>query len=252
VVLSGNLAGEQRLKWLRDRLAEGGTLRSAEAAAELGVSEMTVRRDLQELDALGEARRVRGGAIAVGPVALAERQRRGARAKVKIAEKLLPLVPRDGAIGLDASSTLLRLARLLDGSRDLTIVTNGPETVAALRSKPGITGLLTGGQLDPRTGSLVGPLAAQTARHLLLRKLFMSAAAVDPDLGPSEACLEEADVKRALAGVATDVILAADSSKLGTRAVALSVEWSNITLMVTELDPRDARLVRYREVVELR
>ncbi len=111
------------------------------------------------------------------------------------------MVGTGGAIGIDASSTLQRLAARLGGVRDLTVLTNGPDTFRALQEHPGITALLTGGELDTRTGSLVGPLAARAARDVMLRRLFVSAAAVDPELGSSESTLEEADVKVALGGV---------------------------------------------------
>ena len=80
----------------------------------------------------------------------------------------------------------------------------------------------------------------------------MSAAAVDPDIGASEAGLEEAEVKRVMAGVSAEVILAADSSKLSTRAIGVGVEWERIRFLITELDPDDARLDRYRHLTELR
>jgi DeoR family fructose operon transcriptional repressor len=251
VSVSGNLATEQRLAWISRRLDEHGQVRIAEAAVELDVSEMTIRRDLQELEARGVARRVRGGAVAVGPMAFADRHKSRARAKARISTKLLDLVPANGAIGIDASSTLLRLATAIDNGRDLTVLTNGWETFRALQGKAGVTGLLSGGALDSRTGSLVGPVACRAASSLLLSRLFVSAAAVDPDLGPSEPCLEEAEVKRTMAAVAGEVVLAVDSTKLGARSVATSIAWDDVGLLVTELDPGDARLAHYRDVVEI-
>ena len=114
-----------------------------------------------------------------------------------------------------------------------------------------MTALLTGGELDPRTGSLVGPLATRPARDLLLRRLFVSAAAVDPDVGASEATLEEAEVKIALAGSASEVVLAVDASKLGHRAPAQAFAWDQVDLLVTDLAPRDSRLDPYRDHVDL-
>ncbi len=250
--LSGNLATEHRLRWIRDHLEEAGQIRISAAATTLDVSEMTIRRDLQELEALGVARRVRGGAVAVGPLAFAERHRSRARAKAKIAAKLLDTIPHTGAIGFDASSTVLRLANAIEGGRDLVVLTNGWETFQALQAKPGVTAVLSGGQLDNRTGSLVGPVASKSVGSLLLTRLYVSAAAIHPDLGPSEPAMEEADVKRSFAAVAGEVILAADSSKLGGRSVARSIEWEDIALLVTELDPGDAKLAEYRDLVEIR
>ncbi|HEV7886498.1 MAG TPA: DeoR/GlpR family DNA-binding transcription regulator [Acidimicrobiales bacterium] len=249
--MTGNLATEERLAWLRARLEGDGRIRISDAARDLAVSEMTVRRDLQELEAVGQARRVRGGAVSIGPLATGERSRERGRAKARIASKLLPLVSEVGAMGMDASSTVCRVAAMLDSARDLTIVTNGPETFQTLHGRPGINPLLTGGRLDVRTGSLVGPLAVATASQVLLGGLLMSAAAVDPDLGPSEVSIEEAEVKRSLASVAEMVILAVDSTKLGERAIAVSIGWEHVTTLVTDLDPADVRLDPFRDRVAI-
>jgi DeoR family fructose operon transcriptional repressor len=201
-----------RLEQIRAELDVEGRVKVAELAEQLGVSEMTVRRDLDALADLGVAQRVRGGALAIGPQPFAARYGQQARAKDVIADKLLPLVGEGGAIGLDASTTLQRLAARLGATRALTVVTNSPESFAVLGQHAGITALLTGGQLDQRTGSLVGPLAHRAARDVALRCLFVSAAGVDATAGTSEATLEEAEVKRALAASTTSVVLAIDSA----------------------------------------
>jgi DeoR/GlpR family transcriptional regulator of sugar metabolism len=83
-------------------------------------------------------------------------------------------------------------------------------------------------------------------------RLFCSPAAVDATMGATETCLAEAEVKRAMAAATTEVVLAVDSSKLDGRAVAVSLDWDAIDVLVTELAPRDARLRPYRALVELR
>ena len=132
-----NLATEERLAWLRDRLTADGSVTIAEAAAALEVSEMTIRRDIAELEERGVARRVRGGAMPLGPQSFAERTSVRTRAKGQIAAKLVPLIPASGTIALDASSTIMRATAGIDGARDLTILTNGPETFSALEADPG-------------------------------------------------------------------------------------------------------------------
>lgn len=250
--MSSNLAAESRLLWLRRHLNEHGHVRVMSAAAELDVSEMTIRRDLHELDAQGFARRVRGGAVAIGPIAFEERHQSRAAAKARIAAKVADLIPRTGAIGMDASSTTLRIATAIGNCRDLIVLTNGWETFHALQEKAGVTPILTGGELDSRTGSLVGPIAYRAAGSLLMSRLFASAAALDPEFGPSEPCLEEAEVKRALCGVCDEVVLCVDSSKLRSRSISRSMTWEDVDLLVTELDPKDRRLDPYREHVEIR
>src|SRR5918994_8013684 len=104
-VVRGSLAAADRLAWLGARLEQDGTVAIAHAAAALGVSEMTIRRDLAELEERGTARRVRGGARAVGPQTFAERHDVASPAKSRIAAKLAGLVPASGAVAFDASST---------------------------------------------------------------------------------------------------------------------------------------------------
>jgi DeoR/GlpR family transcriptional regulator of sugar metabolism len=186
-----------------------------------------------------------------GPQPFAERFPQQAEAKERIAAKVAALVGEGGAIGFDASSTVQRLVGHLDGIENLTVVTNGPDTFASLQGRGGVTPLLTGGQLDQRSDSLVGPLAMRGARDLLLRRLFVSAAALDPDEGTTEPTLEEAEVKRALADVADEIVVVVDAGKLNLRGPARVLPPDRVSLLVTELDPADERLDAYRDHWEI-
>lgn len=246
-----NLDTMQRLDVIKARVQADGRVKITDLAADLDVSEMTIRRDLQLLVDQGAVQKVRGGASALGPQSFARRYGRNAGAKDRIARKLSALIGEEGAVGIDASSTLQRAAGVIDAARDLTVITNGPDLFASLQDKPGVTALLTGGQLDRRTGSLIGPLAVRSARDLLLRRLFVSAAGIDPEFGTSEATLEEADVKLALADVAAEVVVALDHSKLGQRGVARALALDRVDILVTDLDPGDARLTPYRDKLKV-
>jgi len=247
-----NSSPQQRLRIVQRTIAERGTVRIDELAGELGVSEMTIRRDLEELEALGVARRVRGGASAVGPEPFAARQSHNAKAKGRIADKLLGLVPLSGTVAFDASTTVHRLAATINGARDLIVVTNGLDSFDALNGKPGVTTVLSGGLKEPRTGSLVGSHAIQCATSFLYDLFVCSGAALDPEVGSSEASLEEAEVKRAFASTSRQIVFAADHSKLGTRARARMFSLEEVGLLVSDLDPDDRRLDPYRDQVELR
>jgi len=249
--LQGTVAAAARLQWLHHRLTRDGAVTIVEAADALGVSEMTVRRDLAELEERGTARRVRGGATAAGPIPFAERHSVARRAKSRIAGKLASLVPESGLVAFDASSTVLRLASTLDAARDLRVLTNSMETFAALQGQPGLEPLLTGGRLDPQTGSLVGPLACRSASQFRVDVFFASAAAVDPVAGALEATLDEAEVKRSIADGAASVVVAVDASKLDGRASAVGLDWDAIDTLVTDLDPADDRLSPYRRLARV-
>jgi DeoR family transcriptional regulator, fructose operon transcriptional repressor len=242
---------EERLGEMRDLIAAQGAVRIDELARDFGVSEMTIRRDLDELEALGFARRVRGGAMALGPEPWELRHQHNARAKAKIADKLLPMVPASGTVAFDASTTIYRLAASIETARDLVVVTNGWDTFHSMKGTPGVTASLTGGSEEPRTGSLVGPMAVRSAQAFLYDIFFSSAAALDLEFGSSEAALAESEVKRAFSQTSNRIILAVDQSKLGTRAQARVFDFEQVDLLVTDLDPSDTRLDSYRGLVEI-
>src|SRR6516165_7904982 len=116
-IVQGTLASEERLRWLSEHLSEHGAVSIAEAAKELGVSEMTVRRALAELEERGTARRVRGGARALGPRPFEDRRHTSVRAKARIAGKLAELLPATGAVAFDASSTVMRVCASLTAAK---------------------------------------------------------------------------------------------------------------------------------------
>jgi DeoR family transcriptional regulator, fructose operon transcriptional repressor len=237
----------ERLHTIERLMQTDGSVRIDELATSLHVSEMTIRRDLDELERLGVARRVRGGAVAIGPERFAERHRHHAKAKAVIAAKLRELLPDRGTVAFDASTTVHRLATELDGARDLFVLTNGIDTFQVLGDTPGIDATLTGGRLEPRTGSLVGPIATRAAQEFLFEVFVCSATSLDPDLGSSESSLAEAEVKRAIATTSSRIVLAADHSKLGTRAQTRMFRPQEIDVLVTDLDPDDDRLMPYRD-----
>ncbi len=242
---------EERQEIIRESLDHDGLVRVRNLADQFGVSEMTIRRDLEELERLGVLRRVRGGARPLGPRSFPERHRRNARAKALIAEKLLSLVPETGAIAFDASTTVLALASRMGGARRLAVVTNGIPVFQTLLALPGVRPVLTGGFNEPETGSLVGPVACHATRAFTYSRFFTSAASVDADLGATESACEEAEVKLLIGSATTETILAVDSSKLDRRSAARTFELADVSLMVTDLEPDDPRLDSYRERVEL-
>ncbi len=110
-----NVQALERLELMRHRLDTDGRVRVSELADELDVSEMTIRRDLDMLVDEGVAQRVRGGAVAVGPQEFATRFRQHARAKARLAEKLLDMIGTGGAIGIDAVIDLAAARRTARG-----------------------------------------------------------------------------------------------------------------------------------------
>lgn len=212
---------------------------------------MTVRRDLQALEEIGRARRIRGGAVFTGPVGFRGREQTHGRQKQAIAEKLLPLVPNTGMIAFDSSSTINRLAASLMGASELIVVTNSVETMNVLRDRPGIQAILTGGMFDERSDSLVGPVATACIAGMRFDAYFGSAAAIDLSLGCFEQTLEESEIKRAMARSAHRVIIGANSAKLGQGGSSISVRIEDIDVMCSEIARDDARFANLRDGIQV-
>jgi DeoR family transcriptional regulator, fructose operon transcriptional repressor len=244
---------EARRSALLSALEREEVIRLVEAAQDLGVSQMTIRRDLKELEEEGRLRRIRGGAMrVVGPQPFAARRAVQMRAKETIAEKALPLVPRHGAIAMDASSTVGTLAMRLKPVSDLTVVTNSYPTYLSLRTTPGARPILVGGQTEEITESFVGPIAIRAVESLRYHRFFASSSGLHAELGGSEVSLQEAEVKRAFQRLSRELVLCVDSSKLGERGVAAGFALDSVSVLITELDPDDAKLDPFRDRVEIR
>ena len=250
---TGSAESEARRKLLLASLEHENVIRLTEAAETLGVSAMTIRRDLVDLESEGLLRRVRGGAIAViGPRPFEERRSVRSRAKEIIADKALSLVPRFGSIAFDASTTVGTMATKLGPRSGLIVSTNSYPTYATLKGTVGVTPILVGGETEESTDTFVGPLAVQAAQSLRYVRLFCSASAIDSSFGTTEVSLAEAQMKQAFAEVSKEIVLCIDSSKLDQEATASSLELSKVAVLITELAPNDSRLDEFRDRVELR
>ncbi|MGD8193532.1 DeoR/GlpR family DNA-binding transcription regulator [Herbiconiux sp. P18] len=248
-----SVIGAERRALLVARLEQSGVIRLEEAAAELGVSSMTVRRDLEALEREGVVVRVRGGAVAtVKARSFGERAGLDDAAKTAIARKALDLVPATGAIAVDASTTAGHLLAQLPPATELLVATNSAHNHSRARAVRGVRAVLLGGELEPRTESFVGPVACAAAALFTFDRFFTSAGAVDAGHGTTESIIEEAQVKRELVRSARETVLLLDSSKLERRATAVAIPWPSISIVITELDPADPRLDGIRSLVELR
>jgi DeoR family transcriptional regulator, fructose operon transcriptional repressor len=249
---SSTVRAEERRSAILAVVNRDGAAQLEKLAVDLDVSPMTVRRDLDDLEAEGLLRRVRGGAIAiVGARLFGERRAVRTRAKQLIAAKAATLLPETGAIALDASSTVAALAPVLNSHAGLTVATNSYENFTAIRSAPNVTAVLIGGEQEPSTGSFVGKLACDAAESMLYQCFFTSASAVDAEHGSSEVSLAESQVKHAFARRSRQIVLCIDSSKLDATAIATTFDLSEIHLLITELNPADHRLDAYRKHTRL-
>ncbi|MET0844006.1 MAG: DeoR/GlpR family DNA-binding transcription regulator [Mycetocola sp.] len=213
------LIPEQRRRVLEEILRSDGVVITRDAADKLGVSAMTVRRDIAELERSGIASAVSGGAR----LAPAQRppEARGERAVLETEEKQViaaaaaELIEDGMAIYLDAGTTCEAIARSLGGRSGLTVVTSDFSAAMALMGNPGVRTIHTGGEIDPVSGSSAGLFAASTAKAIHTDLCFLSTGAWDLRRGISTTSADKVAVKVAAAESATRCILVASSSKYG-------------------------------------
>jgi DeoR family fructose operon transcriptional repressor len=250
MALSGSLNAEARRETLMALLLENGGVLLDDAVSLWDVHPMTIRRDFDYLQRAGLARRVRGGLVSLSSGGFAQRLTVNESAKTAIAQKLSALVPANAAIGLDSSTTVYPLGRLIAEDVGLSVITNGLEVFDVLHRRPGIRSYLTGGEREERNVSLVGPLAIRSLESFHLEVSFISALSIHSEMGTSENSLEQAAVKDAMVRASSRVILGLDSSKLETRAQVRSLALARVDVLVTELDPSDSRLDAYRDAIK--
>lgn len=209
-------APQRRAELLR-RVGRSGYISSAGAAEELGVSEMTIRRDLRELAAQGLVNRVAGGASVLLPPGAPFDQRREAAPveKQAVARAAVPLLPSTGVIALDAGTTLTALAGLLPGGP--TVVTHSVPVINACAARDDLELIALGGSYHAKTRSFTGPLTRAALQQLAVDVAVLSAAAAGP-AGVYSADVWDADTKQVMVEVADRVVLLLDSGKLAGRA----------------------------------
>lgn len=232
----------QRRESIVDRALSLGEVEFTALANEFGVSEMTIRRDIEILQSQGLLRRVVGGAILTQGTAtepsFESRASEAAKEKEHIAEAVVKLLVPGETVLLDSGSTVLSVARAIrKHALPLTVVTPSALAGLELSDVPGITVHLVGGLLRPHELSLIGPDAVDGISKFNCDTFVMGVAGIDARGGISDYHYDEAHVKQAGVRVANRVIVAADQSKLGRTALVRIADLSEIDILVTDADP---------------
>ena len=234
----------KRRSFIADRVTSSGEVEFAVLAETLGVSEMTIRRDIEFLESEGVLRRILGGAISLqgtsAEPSFDSRASASAREKEHIAEAVVDLLVPGETVLLDSGSTVLSVAReIRKRGLELTVVTPSALAGLELSDSPGVTVYLIGGLLRPHELSLIGPETISAIERFNCDTYVMGVAGVDAIGGISEYHYEEAHVKEAGMKVATRVIVAADQTKLGRSALVKIADLSDISILVSDAPKRN-------------
>ncbi|NUP17746.1 MAG: DeoR/GlpR transcriptional regulator [Streptomyces sp.] len=241
-----NLLAEQRRALILDEVRRRGGVRVNELTRKLGVSDMTVRRDLDALARQGVLEKVHGGAV---PVVEASTHEPGFEAKSgleltakeDIARSAADLVAPGSAIALSGGTTTYALAHQLVDVPDLTVVTNSVRVADVFHAAQRTTGprqgaatvVLTGGVRTP-SDSLVGPVADQAIATLHFDVLFLGVHGISVEAGLSTPNLAEAETNRRLVQSARRVVVVADHTKWGVVGLSSFAALEQVDTLVTD------------------
>jgi DeoR/GlpR family transcriptional regulator of sugar metabolism len=226
----------QRRQRILDIVSARRAARLEDLSHALGVSMATVRRDLDELSSQGLLHRVHGGAVATERPPEPHFEVKAAEAaeeKERIAARAVSLLAPDETIYLDSGSTTLAVARLLRGWDRLTVVTNSLPIANELGGQ-GPKLIMIGGEFRPTSQAFVGPLSRHLLQNLHVGKAFIGTYALSLEEGLSTTDASEAFTKVLALERATEVIVLADSRKLGTTAFAGAGRLDQVDVLVTD------------------
>ena len=220
------MLAQQRQVRILSELRRTGAVRVADLIGMFGVSDMTIRRDLEQLAGEGVLRKVHGGAVLAGQVAFepgfAAKSQLAQGVKQTIGSTAAAMVNPGAAIGLSAGTTTWAMAQHLASIPGLTVVTNSTKVADAifeLDAAQSVTVILTGGVRTP-SAALVGPIADRAIAGMHLDRLFLGVHGMDARAGFTTPNLAEATTNRALVDSAREVVVLADSSKWGVVGLA--------------------------------
>jgi DeoR/GlpR family transcriptional regulator of sugar metabolism len=213
-----NLLTEERRERILAMLRRDGRVLAVDLSRTLGVSDDTIRRDLDAMAEMGLLQRVHGGALrrALINEDYTARQADEAVAKQAIAQAMAELIRPGQIVILDGGTTSLAIARHLPKNLEATIVTTSPPVAIALATYPGIEVITIGGRLYRYAMVAVGASTVTELREIRADLCILGVLALHPEVGISVIDREEAAVKRAMMEGAAAVVAPATANKLGT------------------------------------
>lgn len=244
------MLNEERRRSIIDILNREGRVLVTDLASQFRTSQITIRKDLEALDAQGLIQRTHGGALPLHAGALLdptlrEKEKLHRKEKMRIAMAAAKLVEEGQSVLLDSGTTTTAIAAALKHFAKLTVITNATNIAAELAGT-NIEVILTGGTLRKNSFSLVGPIAEQTLRQLSADILFLGVDGFDTRSGLFTPNILEAQVNRIMVEISSRAIVVCDSSKFGRRSLCNIMPPSAVDQVITDkgVGKHDLELLR--------
>ena len=231
----------ERRDHLLARLRSDGKVVAKELAAELGLSEDSIRRDLRELAAAGLCQKVYGGAVPASPalVDYAARAEVEPASKRAVAARAAPLIRSGNVAILDGGTTALAVARALPADLECTVITHSPTVAVELLGHPGVEIIMLGGRVFRHSAVTCGSAAVEAAAAISADIFLLGVTGVHPVHGLTTGDIDEAAMKRALAARAADTYVLASAEKLGTASRYVVIPLADVAGVITDGRPHE-------------
>ncbi len=242
---------EERRDYILDILRTRGRIRVNDLARDLGVSEVTIRQDLDLLEKNELLRRTHGGAILSRKISEERPFQLEATSfkeeKERIGKAAAELVTDGDTVFLDVGTTLTEVARCLRGKKRITVITNALNIALLLEEAPDITVIVTGGTLREKQHSLVNPYGSLIINQIHADLALIGATGIEVEHGITNVNIAEAEIKSLFIKNASKSILLCDSSKIGNISLAKVAGLSEIDLLITDHQAEPSEIKRLAE-----
>lgn len=239
---SRTLYADQRKQHILDTLRTAGRIDANAVAADLGVTNETIRKDLIQLERHGLLKRVHGGAVPVQYLSFepaVDARTEYTTEKARIAKAALAYIPDHGSVLVDAGSTVAQLVEQFPGDRDLTVYTNTLPMAISLLTRPSLTVFTLGGRLRSKTLAEVGDWTARALSEINVDVAFLGTNGLSLTRGLTTPDPAEAAIKRLMLGCAQRRILLADHSKIGAISGTKHGDLADIDVLITDTGTTD-------------
>jgi DeoR/GlpR family transcriptional regulator of sugar metabolism len=229
---------EERLQRILEVIVKAGHAKAGDLAGRFGVSEITIRRDLDVLAERGSIRRTHGGAMVsnaarVDPPIL-HRMNEEKECKEAIDRTAASMVKNGESIFIGSGSTAAHVAPYLTNHKNLTVITNALNIGIDLASAAAITVVILGGMMHRKELSLIGHITEQSMREVTFDKVIIGIPAIDLKAGLTNEFLPEVMTDRTIINRAREVILVADHTKCGKVASAVVAPLNKVNYFITD------------------
>lgn len=232
------MLNNKRQQQILHLLDENASVRVSELSKSFGVSEATVRRDLDSLHEMGRIQRIHGGAILVERAApeppVVHRTNENIAEKQRIGQAAASLVLDGETIFIGSGTTTLEVAKSLVNRQNLTVITNALPVINVLAQSEGISVIATGGLLRLSELSFIGYITDQALHEFRPQKVIMGIRAISLLGGLTNDYLPEVTTDRIIIQSAPEVILVADHTKFGKVSTAFVAPLSSIHKVITD------------------